>query len=302
MKVLLTGACGFLARILIEELEASPQKHELHLLDRSDPRQASVFVPGSSERETKAFESQWPFVQAEITDAASLRAACEGMDAVIHLAASVTGVPERGVETFEANALGTFVVLDAARLAGVQRVLCASSINAFGTIYWRISNRPVVYRQMPIDESYAPEPEDPYSLSKWVNELTCDSFHRAYGMTTASFRFAGIWSDEMYQIAMNDGLKPTMQWWDDVFQWVHVSDVARGLVQALECSTLPGRGIYTLSGADTRAPEPTMELLQKFKPELVDKVTAPLPGRAPLLSIARAQRDFGYAPSFRLGP
>ncbi|MDF2439213.1 MAG: hypothetical protein JWN98_197 [Abditibacteriota bacterium] len=241
-------------------------------------------------------------MQAEITDAAALREACQGMDAVIHLAASVTGVPERGVETFEANALGTFVVLDAARLAGVQRVLCASSINAFGTIYWRISGRPVQYRQMPIDETYPPEPEDPYSLSKWVNELTCDSFHRAYGMTTAAFRFAGIWSDAMYEVGMRDGLQPTTQWSDDVFQWVHVRDVARGIVQALECPTLPGCGVYTLSGADTRAPEPTLELLQRFKPELADKVAVPLPGRAPLLSIERAQSTFGYAPRYRLGP
>src|SRR5437773_2119301 len=83
----------------------------------------------------------------------------------------------------------------AARLAGVRRFFCASSINAFGTFFWRLSGKPVIYRKLPLDESFAPVPEDPYSLSKWVNELTCDAFHRAYGITTAAFRFAGIWDD-----------------------------------------------------------------------------------------------------------
>ena len=81
---------------------------------------------------------------------------------------------------------------------------------------------------------------------------------------------------------------------------VHVADVVRGLKQALECPTLPGFGVYTLGAADTHCPEPTMELLERFRPDLAAKVSRPLKGREPLLSIDRARSTFAYAPRFRM--
>jgi nucleoside-diphosphate-sugar epimerase len=154
---------------------------------------------------------------------------------------------------------------------------------------------------MPIDETFPPVPEDPYSLSKLVNEETCAAFHRAYGMTTAAFRFAGVWSKEMYEKRLADGLQPTIQWSDDLYQWVHITDIVEGIRMALEEPNLPGYGAYTLSGADTRCPEPTLVILNKLRPDLAQNVLTPLEGRAPLLSIERARSTFGYAPRFRLG-
>ena len=299
MKVLITGACGWLSRRLIDELAA--RGHELRLLDYCAPEEATIFVPGSYERQRLPLQSKWPFVRADITDAAAMQKAVEGMDAVIHLAAAVTGVPEQGVKTFHVNACGTYVILDACRLAGVKRFLCASSINAFGTIYWRLSGQPPVYSKMPLDEDFPPVPEDAYSLSKHVNELTCAAFTRAFGITTAAFRFAGVWNESGYEDAIKKGLQPTTGWSDDLYQWVHRWDLCAGIRQALECPTLPMHGVYTLSAADTRCPEPTMELLRKFRPDLAATVNpAQLPGRAPLMSIRKAQQAFGYAPEHRL--
>ena len=218
-----------------------------------------------------------------------MRGAVEGIEAVVHLAASVTGLPEHGVETFRDNALGTFILLDACQQAGVKRFLCASSVNAFGTIYWRLSGKPAPYTSMPLDETFPPVVEDPYSLSKLVNEETAAAFHRAYGITTAAFRFAGVWTEAMYQQRLDHGLAPTAAWSDDLYQWVHVRDIARGLRQALEAPDLPGHGVYTLGAPDTRCPEPTMENLQRLRPDLAASLTRPLPGRAPLLSIDRAK-------------
>ena len=298
MKVLITGACGFIGRNLIKELE---QLHQLRLLDQTRPEEATVFAPSApTGRALDPLKIDWPFVQAEITDADAMYAACQGMDAVIHLAGEPRGLPEIGVETFRINALGTFVAINAAHQAGVRRFMCASSINAFGTIYWRLSGKPVSYDWMPIDETFPAVPEDPYSLSKLVNEETCAAFHRAYGMTTAAFRFAGVWSQEIYDKCMVEGLKPTEQWSDDLFQWVHVADVVAGICQALGKQDLPGYGAYTLGASDTRCPEPTMEILRKFRPDLSPKVTAPLNGRAALLSIGLAHRIFGYSPRYRL--
>jgi len=299
MKVLITGACGFIGRNLIKELE---QEHQLRLLDQNRPEEATIFAPNTlTGRAPDPLKTDWPFVQAEITDADAMQAACKDMDAVIHLAGEPRGLPEIGVETFRINALGTFVAINAAHQAGVRRFMCASSINAFGTFYWRLSGKPSPYDRMPIDEMFPPVPEDPYSLSKLVNEETCAAFHRAYGMTTAAFRFAGVWSQEMYNTRLAEGLQPTKEWSDDLFQWVHVTDVVSGIRQALEKSDLPGFGAYTLSAGDTRCPELTMELLRTFRPDLSQQITAPLEGRAPLLSIGLAHRTFCYSPRFRLG-
>ena len=267
------------------------------------PGDATMFVPGSAERKAEPIRPQWPCTTADVTDAARIQAAAQGMDAIIHLAAVPYGNPDAGIETFRTNAPGTFVVLDAARGAGVQRVLAASGINAFGTFYWRLSGQPVIYTQLPLDENAPPVPEDPYNLSKLVNEETCAAFHRAYQGHDRSPALRGaLDEEEMYTRAREGGLAPTTAWSDDLYQWVHIRDIVRGIRLALQAPHLPGHGVYTLGAADTRCPEPTMTVLETFRPDLVTKVTAPLDGRAPLLSVDRARQAFGYAPTYRLGP
>jgi len=200
----------------------------------------------------------------------------------------------------QVNVVGTYVVLDAARQTGIRRAFCASSINAFGTFFWRINGEPSPYTSLPLDETFKPVPQDPYSLSKLCNEETCAAFHRAYGLTMAAFRFAGVCSAERYEERKGNP-QPTTAWSDLLYQWVHVSDLVHGLRQALECPTLPGFGVYTLAAADTTCPEPTMELLEKFRPDFAKTVSPPIKGRGGLLSINRARDTFGYAPRFRLG-
>jgi nucleoside-diphosphate-sugar epimerase len=297
MNVLITGGLGFVARHITAELEK--HHHQIRLLDRVDPQDATIFVPGSSGRKHIPLKTNWPFIRAEITDLDAMCRACEGIDAVIHLAAATTGLPEHGKMIMDANVTGTYVMLDAARRQKAKRFICASSINAFGTIYWRLSGKPVEYTRMPLDENFPPVPEDPYSLSKHFNEQTCAAFNRAYGIITAALRFSGVWTDEMYQNARQN-LKPTTAWSDELFTWVHVNDIASGVRAALEAETLPGHGVYTLAAPDTRCPEPTMELLRKLRPDLARTVIEPIPGRETLISIKRAQQTLGYAPRYSL--
>ncbi|MBB6670021.1 NAD-dependent epimerase/dehydratase family protein [Cohnella nanjingensis] len=298
MKILITGACGFIGRNLISELES--HGHDLVLTDRQRLEDATVFVPGLAERAASPLVTQWPFLLGDIMDHEQMRRHVEGVDAVVHLAASPTGLPEQGVDTFKYNALGTFNLLDACRLQGVSRFIAASSINAYGTFYWRINQEPVVYNELPLTEDFRPVPQDPYSLSKWVNEETCAAFHRAYGVKTAALRFGAVWTDEMYRRTIEAGLSPTAAWSDDLFTWVHVGDIVMAIRQALEAEQLPGYGAYTLNAADTRCPEPTMELLRQWKPDLVGRLSAPLQGRDSLISTAKAKAAFGYEPRYRL--
>ena len=299
MKVLITGACGMVGRQLVGVLQKAG--HTLRLSDSSRPEDATVFVPGQAERQKVPVKFDAPFVQLSILHGPEMLKACQGMDAVIHLATLPSGLYELGQQIMEASVVGTYVVMDAAHRAGVKRVFYASSINAFGTIYWRVSGKPPVYPKMPLRETeFTPVPEDPYSLGKWVNELTAATFHRAFGGTYAGFRFAGVWGDAMYQDFKQHNMKPTTAWNDDLYQWVHIQDVVEGLAKALACPALPGCGVYTLGAGDTRCPEPTMEILQRFRPDLAATLERPLIGREPLMSIRTAQETFGYAPRFRL--
>ena len=192
------------------------------------------------------------------------------------------------------------LAIDAAQRSGVGRFLCASSINTFGTFFWRLSGRAAPYTSMPLDETFEPVPENPYSLSKLVNEQTCAAYRRAYNMTALAFRFAGVWTTERYEQMLAAGLPSTEAWSDDLYQWEHVEDVARGLRQALENEGLNGYGAFALGAGDTRCPEPTRELLQRFRPDL--EVIGQLEGRAPLLSISAAQAAFDYDPQRRWSP
>ena len=298
MNILITGACGFIGRRLIQELEQ--HGHSLRLLDKQRPQEATMFVPGSPERAYAPFVTAWSFLQADIMDDAAMVNAVAGVDAVVHLAASPTGLPEVGVQTFSFNAVGTFTLLDACRKQGVSRFVTASSINAYGTFYWRLNQTPVEYPELPLTESFPPVPQDPYSLSKLVNEETCAAFHRAYGIKTAALRFGAVWSDDMYDKALTEGLRETTSWSDDLYTWVHIQDIVIGIRQAMEAAELPGHGVYTLNAADTRCPEPTMDLLKKFRPDYVDRLVLPIEGRASLISTAAATDAFGYQPQYRL--
>ena len=296
MRILITGSCGFIGRELIRELEG---RHELCLLDSVRPEDATMFG-GAAGRIKRPLVTDLPCTIADITDPDQVQPAVEGVDAVIHLAGEPRGIPEIGVHTFKTNALGTFVVLDCAQRAGVKRFLCASSINAYGTIYWRLSGKAVNYRSLPLREDHPPVVEDPYSLSKRVNEETCAAYHRAYGITTAAFRFSGVWSQERFEQFLTDGMPEATEWKEDLWNWVHVRDVVTGLRQAAEAPNLPGFGVYNLNAPDTRAVEPTEWLVRRFKAEYLSRLTEPLPGRTALVSTRAARDAFGYSPSFSL--
>ena len=80
------------------------------------------------------------------------------------------------------------------------------------------------------------------------------------------------------------------------------ADIAAGIRQCLEAPDLPGHGVYYLGAADTRCPEPTMEILRKFRPDLAANVTEPLEGRAALISTGARSRPSAMRRASDLGP
>lgn len=171
-KILITGIAGFIGSSLATM--ALEQGAEVVGMD-----DLSAGKLQNMERFRKAID----FREASILDEAALRNASRGVDYVFHEAA-VASVP-RSVEdppgTNDINLRGTLLVLEAARKAGVKRVMYAASSAAYG-------NAP----GLPKHESMLPEPVSPYAVQKVAGEHYLTSYTRTFGLETVSLRYFNI--------------------------------------------------------------------------------------------------------------
>jgi uronate dehydrogenase len=158
--VLVTGAAGSLGDMLRSRL-ARPGR-TLRLLDIA-PMSAS----GAGEE----------IVTGSITDASMMADACVGVDAVVHLAGIATEGPWSTMLTV--NVEGTRVVLDAARDAGVGRIVLASSNHAVG--FQRRSGEPLA-------ASAPARPDTYYGLAKVATEALGSLYADRFGMSVAALR------------------------------------------------------------------------------------------------------------------
>lgn len=153
-KILITGAAGSLGKQLRERLRG-----QFDLIRLSD---IATLAPARDAREE--------VVVADLGDAGAVHALCAGMDAIIHLGGQAT---EAGWDkVHSANILGSINLWEGARLAGVDRVLFASSNHAVGL--WRRSDR--------IDHTTAPRPDSRYGLSKAFGEDMASFYAYKFGI------------------------------------------------------------------------------------------------------------------------
>lgn len=297
MKILITGATGNLGRRIADELQSD---HELLLTGSSMPDQATVFdAEASGGRRMVPLRTGWPYLRADIRQTDEIAEFARDAEVVIHLAASVSGDWAQVRHTLNANILGTASILEVVRRTSARRFINASSINAFGTFFYRVSSTSPVFRSLPLDEREESIPEDPYSLTKYLSEEVGKSYWRAFGVEVVNLRLAGVWPESRYERVLDGGLDQTVAFPADLGQWVHIDDVAAAFslsVTAPEVSPEP----MAIGAEDTKLPEPTMDLIRRYRPELVPYIVAPMPGRSAMLSIARARTNLGYSPRFRL--
>lgn len=153
MKVLVTGASGRIGTAFVAWCVGGPFD-----IVRSDTR-AGEGAP-------------FPFTHLDVTDAAACRRACEGMDAVLHLAADPAPTSPFLERVLPLNIVGTFNMVEAATDAGVQRFVFASSAQA-------VEGYPLDHQ---IREADAPCPANDYGVGKAFGEALCAS--RAGGPTS----------------------------------------------------------------------------------------------------------------------
>ncbi len=287
MRVLITGASGRLGPHVVREL--ADHGHELVLFSRREPAEEL---------------RRWPWIQGDLNIFEDCLRAAEGVDAIQALGAepSPSDHPdlrpqfeERGIpfdRTMHTNVMGLYYLLQAALQNDVGVFVQTGSNCALGHGY-RISDCPFPFGSFPIDETHPSDVEDAYSYSKLAGEMLLASYTRAYGIRTYAVRAAGI-CDAARRKAMAENAQPAAAWNPWLWAWVGSEDVASAHRLLMEkAETIEPHGVYYCNGDDTTALEPSIDLIERFKPEYLDLVTD-LPGHASFLSNQRLKDVAGW--------
>ena len=172
MKALVTGGAGFIGSNIVKRV--ADEGWQVKVLDnlRSGYRSNLAPIPGVT------------LIEGDVRDPRAVADATRGMDVVFHLAASVGNKRsiEHPIDDAEVNVIGTLRVLEAARNAGVRKIVVASSAGIFGEL-----------KTLPIREDHPVEPDSPYGCSKLCAEKMCLSYAKLYDIEAISLRYFNVY-------------------------------------------------------------------------------------------------------------
>jgi UDP-glucose-4-epimerase GalE len=167
MRVLVTGGAGYVGSHAAKQLVASG--HDVLIVDSlAEGHRPSV--------------GKLAFIEAELLEKDRLVAAMKEhrTDAVMHFAAfAYVGVSVHDPATYyNNNIVGSLALLDAMRVAGVDRIVFSSSCATYG-----------IPQRVPITEDHPQHPVSPYGFTKLVIEQALADYSRAYGLGYAALRY-----------------------------------------------------------------------------------------------------------------
>lgn len=171
-KCLVTGGAGFIGSNLVDEL-----------VKRGD---TVVVIDNLSTGKLENINSKAFFYEEDIRNFDKIAPLFSGMDYVFHLAALPRVQPsiESPLEYHEVNVNGTHNVLEAARRAGVKKVIFSASSSAYGD-----------QEEMPLHEKMPARPLSPYALHKYVGERYLKLYNEIYGLPTVSLRYFNVYGN-----------------------------------------------------------------------------------------------------------
>jgi nucleoside-diphosphate-sugar epimerase len=272
MKVLVTGAGGRIGRATVA------------LLRGRDEQVVGLERVAADDLDVDAL------VVGDTSDGEAVRRALTGVDAVIHLAATPSPAGQDAQELFATNTRGTFTVLEEAGRAGISRVVIASSYSVTGLPWASQQHSPPF---LPLDLTMPSVVEDPYGLSKQVDELTAAMMVRRFGLTAIALRYAyvGGLDDRLPERAAAFAEHPESGA-RELWSYVETRDAAAAAVQALT-APIGGFAALYIAAEETIAPYPTEALLARFHP--ASTLRRPIPGRATPIDLEPARTLLGFS-------
>jgi UDP-glucose 4-epimerase len=270
MRALVTGGAGFIGSHLVEEL----------LRMGASVRVLDNFSSGKREN-LEAFHGDLEILEGDLRDEEAVKAAIRDVELVFHLAAFIS-VPQSMVdpeECFAVNVAGTIKLLEAARRAGVHKIVLSSSTAVYGN--------PDTF---PTGEEAPQRPLSPYALSKQVNELYARLYTQTFNLPVTALRYFNVYGprqrpDSDYAAAISiftrrlvNGEPITI--FGDGKQsrdFIFVKDVVRANLRASE-SDSAGEVFNVCTGCETSLLDLLETLSEVFPRQPEVRFKAPRPG------------------------
>ncbi|MFE2843278.1 NAD-dependent epimerase/dehydratase family protein [Streptomyces scopuliridis] len=270
MRALVTGAAGRLGTAVLNELAARDVEVTALVAEDPGPLRAGRVVVGDAR------------------DPAAVSDALDGADAVIHLAALASPEVAPPETVFATNTQATFVVLNEAGERGVRRAVIASSLSITGLPFAKVRRHPPY---LPLDVDVPLRIEDPYALSKQVDEATAAMMHRRHGMTVTALRFPflgdpGRLTGHAERLARDPAAGASEMW-----SYLDLRDAARACLLGLT-APLEGAPVLFVAAPETLVAADTRDLLAAHHPGVPRR--AALEGRAVAIDLRPAQRLLGF--------
>ncbi|WP_129677262.1 GDP-mannose 4,6-dehydratase [Candidatus Chloroploca sp. Khr17] len=317
-RVLITGGAGFIGSNLAARLIEQGNRVTVfdNLSRASSPKNVEWLktVKGAD-----AFE----LIVADIRDVEQIQRAAVNQEVIYHLAAQVavtTSVADPRHD-FEVNALGTFNVLEAARLSGKNPIVIYASTNK---VYGGMEDLAAVEEETRYrfaDEGYrhgVPESREldfhsPYGCSKGAGDQYCRDYFRIYGLPTVVFRQSCIYGPRQFGVEDQGWLawfviaaltqRPITIFGDgkQVRDLLHISDLLDAYELAVEKIDVAQGQIYNIGGG----PEQTLSIwselapmLRQHFPDLQARFGEWRPGdqRVFISSIQKLERELAWRP------
>jgi 2-alkyl-3-oxoalkanoate reductase len=258
MKVLITGASGFIGRYVVAA--ALRKGYDVKAVVRSP--QQSLLWPNHPQLEIAHFD---------LREAAHLPAALDGVDTVVHLAAVMSGSLE---EQRQGTVLATQALLTAMKVSSVQHLIAISSFSVYD--YLPLSLGTILLESMPLET--LPDRRDGYTQAKLAQEILVRQFATETDTLLTILRPGIVYGkDHLWNASLGVNLKDRL--WVCVgdratLPLLYVENCADAIMQAI---LYPPKSRHTINLIDNNLPTQKVyiEALRQVLPALPPKVTLP---------------------------
>jgi len=295
MRVLITGAAGFIGSHLCERLLADG--HAVVGVDNFD----DFYDPRIKRRNLRKClrHTSFRLVEADIRDIEAMKEAmAEGVGVVVHLAAKAGVRPSiaEPVEYTSVNVDGTVAMLEAAARRKVGRFIFASSSSVYG------NNKKLPF----CEEDSVDHPISPYAATKKAGELLCHTYHHLHGIHVSCLRFFTVYGPRqrpdlaIHKFAsLIERGRPIPIFGDGTMMrdFTYIDDAIDGVVSAIE--KCQGYNIYNIGESRSITVNELVAKIEKALGKKAVKQFLPMqPGdvEKTWAEISRAAEELGYNP------